>query len=292
MPSVKPGLRTLTELRTLYEIQPQLRDILVEGRDDARLIRWYLREHEIRKVQVYAVDDRVEIDSAKVFAAGGEVGPKGRILAVATEAANWVLLQDNITCIVDADRDCLGSLSKFAHLLITDVGSMDVYCFQQRPLQQFIDVVVSRNESASELITELVGPLNDLFLVRAALHEVGVAVVDGFANCFDPRLESALNVDELVRRSLAVARLGQRQGEVLSRVEQLRMQLPENQMMAIRGHDIGPLLIKRLRLKNEWARADVVEKALRGCLTVSDVDDYPLFSTLKDRVGPAGSSLF
>jgi hypothetical protein len=165
---------------------------------------------------------------------------------------------------------------------------MDVYCFQRRPLQQFFDVVVSCNESASELIAELVGPLNDLFLVRAALHEAtGVAVINGFSNCFDPRREPALDVDELVRRSLAVARLGQRQGEVLSRIAQLRMRLPENRMMAIRGHDIGPLLIKRLRLRNEWARPGVVEKALRCCLTVGDVDGYPLFSTLRDRVGPA-----
>lgn len=286
MYSDTPSRRTPAELRVLYEVQPQLRDVVVEGRTDASVIRWYLRERGVNNAKIYAVDDRVEIDSASVLGVGGEVGARGRVLALADEAARWMLTQENLTCVIDSDRDCLASRVEFPHLLSTDFGSMDVYAFQPRPLQQFIDVVVCGFDRAEDVMADLVPTLNETFLIRAALHEVGrVPLIATFVNCCNTRKRPiALDADELVRRSLAVVSAGCLHGEVMARVDRYR-DLPAEPLLAVRGHDIAPLLIKRLGLKNDLARSESVERSLRACLTTTDLDESRLFSQLRDRLG-------
>lgn len=278
--------RRVEELKTLYRVQPALKDVVGEGRTDARLIRWYLHEHGLRHVKVYAIDDRVEIPSEMVFAAGGEVGARGRVLALAAEAATWELIQTSLTCVIDYDRDCFlpsGSPPQ-AHLLRTDVGSLDVYAFQPRPMQQFIDLVSGRADGAAELIAQLLPALNELFLVRSALHADGVALVSNYGNCCDTGSEpTAVDAEKLVRRSLAVVGAGRSFGATVARVEALRSGLPSDSLLAVRGHDIPVLLVKRLGLKNEWARPEVVETTLRACLSTADLDDYPLFRRLRER---------
>ncbi len=286
MCSDTPSRRTPAELRILYEIQPQLRDVVVEGRIDASVIRWYLRECGANNAKVYAIDDRVEVDSASVVGVGGEVGARGRILALADEAARWTLTQENLTCVIDSDRDCLASRVEFPHLLSTDFGSMGVYAFQPRPLQQFIDIVASGFDRAEDVMADLMPTLNETFLVRTALHDVGkVPLTSTFVNCCNIRKRPiTLDTDELVRRSLAVVSEGRLQGEVMARVDRYRKHLPSEPLLAVRGHDIAPLLIKRLGLKNDLARIESVERSLRTCLTTTDLDKSRLFSQLRERL--------
>ncbi len=49
-----------SELRVLYEVQPDVRDVIVEGRVDRRLVSWYLHERGGGRARVYAVDDRID----------------------------------------------------------------------------------------------------------------------------------------------------------------------------------------------------------------------------------------
>lgn len=280
------SVRTLDELKTLYDLEEGIRDLIVEGRNDRRFYRWYLREKAIRNVEVYAVDDRVIIGSEAVLATGGEVGARGRVLGLAAVADGWVLAQENLTCVIDSDRDCLESPDDYDHLLRTDVGSLDAYALQPRPLRQFAEVVVGRDVDAEQIIADLIPPLMDLFLVRAALHrEQEVALVDNFSACCDFRVSGiSVDVEELVRRSLAREGLGGEQGRVLATLETLKAKLPEEPLRAVRGHDVAPLLIRRLNLRNEWARPATVEASLRGTLTVDDLDNHHMFKRLRERL--------
>lgn len=275
--------RTPGELRTLYATNPSLRDIIVEGREDRNLVRWFLAEAGIEHPRVYAVNDRVVVDAELVLAHGGEVGHRGRVLALGREASQWGLPEPSLTCVIDRDRDCLAPSERAEHVLMSDAGSMDVYAFEPKPLQQFLDVVVGVSAKAEELVEELTPPLNELFLVRAAMHEVAeVSLVPKFPALVNVK-NGSVDASTLVRRSLDVEGQGALYSDVMERYEALRAKLPEDRRLAIRGHDIAPLLVRRLGLTNDWAKPSIIEQALRGCLDAGDLAGRPLFAELLRR---------
>jgi len=271
------------------ELEPDLRDVYVEARPDANFVRWYLRGCGVAHPSVYAIDDRVVVDAERVLACGGEIGPRGRLMALAAEVGVWSVGTDmlGLTCIVDADRDYVFPSTELSQLSRTDVGSLDVYAFQERPLQQFFDLVLGTREAASGVIEELLPVLNELFLIRALLHLDGpdIPMLPSFVACCE-FTRSGVRVDsrEVLRRSLAIVGEGGRLGSFLARLEALRGKLPPERLKAVRGHDIAPLLIARLGLKNDWAKPLLVEQAWRGCLSPEDLHPWPLFEELRRRV--------
>lgn len=68
-------------------------------------------------------------------------------------------------------------------------------------------------------------------------------------------------------------------------VEEVRASLPEDPRQAIRGHDISPMLIRMFQLKNDWAHAETLERALSGCIEWHALDNEPMFKRLRERVG-------
>lgn len=270
----------------MYAMDPGLRDVIVEGRTDRDFLRLVLRRNGIRFAEVYAVDDRVEVTRDIVLDAGGEVGAKGRVLGLANEASTWGLATTGLTCIVDTDRDALAaSVLDFPHLLRTDVGSLDVYSFQARPLEKFLIGDVGIDVDPVEIIESSLPLLRELFLVRAALHHVCQArMVKDFARCCtfsggDP----TINVGEIVRRSLDKAGARGMESAVMGELERLRERLPADPLMSVHGHDIAPLLIGRLRLRNDMAKPEIVESKLRLCVELEDLNGFPLFQELLRR---------
>ncbi len=154
------SLRRLEELQVLYELEPSLRDIVVEGRSDAELVRWYLNQKGLRSVKVFPIDDRAVVERDVVLRAGGEVGPRGRVLGLAVAASDWRLSDPSLTCVIDADWDCLDDVHEIEGLLRTDYGSLDGYLFQERPLQKLLDLVIQRDVHAEEQIAALMPALN------------------------------------------------------------------------------------------------------------------------------------
>jgi hypothetical protein len=284
----RDSLRRFEDLRVIHEkLEPKLRDVYTEARSDASLFRWYFKQVGVKASGVYAIDDRVEVDSAAVLAAGAEVGPRGRLVALAAEVASWGLTQPAVTCIVDADRDHIFGGPEFPDLLKTDGGSIEIYGFAPRPLQNFLDVVLQGDWDAEQLIETLMPVLNELFLIRSVLHLYGpeIPLIEKFSACCGPKGEEwEVQSEELILRSLAVAAAGSRRGYVLSKLEEARGLLPADRRKAVRGHDIAPLLIKALHLTNDWAKPKVLELSWRGCLGLEDLQGAALFETLRVRL--------
>ena len=153
MARTSPTQRLPSELLTLYAIE-DAHDIITEGRHDARIVRWYLNETGVstKNVLISAVDDRVQISRSQVEHVPGEtVGARGRVVALANIARHLSEYEENLTCIIDRDRDSvLDRLPFEANSLVrTDFGSMDVYAFQDRPLGQFMALASDSRESAN-----------------------------------------------------------------------------------------------------------------------------------------------
>lgn len=276
-------------METLYTLRPEFRDIVVEGHTDQHFYEWYVRQHGINGVKVYAVDDFVEIDGTTVLSCTQEIGARGRVISLAMEASKWGLAENTLTMIVDADRDCLTTIEELPGLLRTDVGSLEVYMFQERPLQKLLSLVLGSGKDARSLIDSMTEVLNQLFICRHVLHIHGpcIALLRNVASCLtkNKRIGTiSLDYRELIRRSLDAAKVKGKLDELVSIFEDLLNQLPEDRLRAITGHDLSPTLIAFLDLKNNWASTEVIEATWRGCVEVSDLDSFPMFVSLRQRV--------
>lgn len=247
-----------------------------------------MRTLDLEHVVVYAVDDRVEVPPELVLSGGFEDGARGRILALAREAEAWGSGARSLTCIVDADRACLEQAdAQFATLLKTDLASFDAQAFASSAFQRFLDVVIRMEANAQELVVELLPTLNELFLVRHVLHTMSppVPLIEKFVACCDFRRSPVVDVKELLRRSLAVAGQLDQMDAALERLEAAHQLLPDERLRAVRGHDVAPVLIRRLGLKNRWADADAVQDTLLAlAVDAPDVRESQVLRDLSRRL--------
>ena len=278
--------RELKELRTLYSIRPHFRDILVEGRDDAAWIRWYLSEKQVPHVRVYAVDDRVLISSETVTKYHPEVNARGRVVAAAHVFESWGLTQPSLTAIADADFDVFDRPEKVPSLLKTDYAAMEVYALEARPLSKFLAVSAKSDISAKDLTSLLKPAWASLYALRYVLHrhQDGAKLTDKFAQkCISKPKQVLVDV-----RKLLLATNPQPSRTVLEELLKLHLnylnKLPPDAMQGIRGHDIAPLLVRYLGLKNDLADPGHIERLMRQAVESVDLDAQPLFQKLRVRI--------
>lgn len=278
--------RELSELRTLYRLYPHFRDVVVEGRDDAAWIRWFLSEYELEHVRVFAVDDRVEVPREAVLKFHSEVNARGRVVALASEYDGWGINNPALTCIADSDYDSLENTSQSRSLLKTDYAAMEVYALEERPLSKFLVTSAKSEVSAQDVVSILKPAWTVLYALRYVLHKhsEGTKLTDKFANrCVNSAGEVVADARELLR-ACNPSPSGDFLARLLELHEECLSQIPDSRLDGIRGHDIAPLIIRFLGLKNALARPDEVERLMRQSIERRDLEQFGLFSCLKSRV--------
>lgn len=287
---------TVAELRTLYALFPNVRDVVVEGRYDARFIRHFIEDtraslDEGVNINVFAINDRVALEDTDVIAAGFESGERGSVLTLAVRASTWPqAVRECLSCIVDADRAYVRpDLPDADVLLVTDHGSLETYALTPRVLSKFVQVVLHLDRpSGEELLAGLLPVLTDAFCARAVLHWSGLGLrikdtqikkqqMSANGECAEALLlanlpDGAAGLRELQKLQPSLARLR------AASIDQ------EDPRRSVRGHDIALVLINMLGLKNKWADEAIVESALLGCIERRDIEDEPLFQRLMVRL--------
>lgn len=287
--SSDPDRRTIDELLTLLTVEPTLRDIIVEGRSDAAVIRWYLRHHGLN-AKVYAVDDRVSVPSDVVRELGLDVNNRGEVIALAI-TVDQQLPYGRLTCIADSDFRILLESEKntdgCTSLLFTDFAAMECYTLEPAVIDKLLRLVLGKSDEidAGELLDEMMGVLVDLFLVRAAIRLISPE--DGLVGRFERSIKEdqghfALDIDDLVRRSLPSNAAARK--EVVDVYSDLKARIPTDKRCAVRGHDIGKVLIRVARINGKFADHGALESSLMGCLEASSLDTFPMFKKLRLRV--------
>lgn len=283
----RPPLRKVAELRTLYKLKPHFRDVIVEGRDDAAWINWYMGEIGAEHARAFAVDDRVEVPADLVSALSHEINARGRVLAIGHEAAAWADGHDlSLTCVIDSDFHVYDNREVPQCVLMTDFASMEVYSLQARPLTKFLALSAKADVSAEYLVSLLKPAWAALYALRYVLHNHadGARIVNRFA---EKTVDSAGNIIFDAREMLRTAQPSPSR-ELLERLLELHSEyidrIPKTSLDGIRGHDISPILIQFLQLKNDFAKVPIVEKLLRSSIELRDLDGANLFTQLKNRL--------
>lgn len=275
---------------TLYELEPDLVDIVVEGTSDANLISWYLKSHNIDG-EVYPVDARYEVPEQYVRSLGLSPNSRNRAIALAV-----FLIEEhgftgtNLTAFVDADyADTLGPIPvSNQNVVMTDFPSIECYALQDAPLEKFLRIAASMPKvHTSKSVRAAVMPaLREIYAVRAMLAQHDVAIHGRYVNeCkFEPA-NRGYDCSTAVRKSLgpSMGQLGITQQECMNEVH-AHVQWFIDRELYCRGHDIANVLFKYLNLKSKFGTTDATERALVASLEASDLDSHHAFRRLRTRV--------
>lgn len=285
-----PERREIQELVTLYRLEPDLRDVFVEGSTDVSLIEWFLHETGARDVAVWEVDE-VDIPAELLHELGLENGRRGRVIALADrlerELGREVM---SPSCIVDADFDrVLQKSYPYAILLLTDYTCLEAYLFASRPVAKFLKLVVRRFPKAAEIVLrEISPPLVELFAIRFANHRLGwnLKLIDFDRCCELGQGGVRLDSEEYITRLLNANSRAIERPQFMAEIGRLRRLLADGPRHYVHGHDLINMLAWYLRQHRSSARIppQMVERSIYACADVGDLAAEPMFRTLLARV--------
>lgn len=161
--------RKFDELVARYELEPELRDIYVEGTTDKNLLEWFLKQKGQQDFVVYEIDT-VDIPADRLFELGLSDGKQGRVIALALDMQSYLSeIPPHLTCIADRDFDwLLGKEYVCELLLFTDYSCLDMYLFNEIVIDNFLRLVVRVPLiKANEVLGRLSKVLEELFFLRA-----------------------------------------------------------------------------------------------------------------------------
>jgi len=168
---MEPELRrTITEVITRYELEPEIRDLYVEGVNDKACLEWFFKQAERKSVVVLEIDC-INIAEDLIWKFQLQSNNRGRVIALSLELEHQLSSKPPyIWCVADTDFDfLLGANHKSKYLLYTDYTSLDIYFFSKDILDKVFNLGLRRlGFDSSGVLQNLVEVLKDVFCIRAA----------------------------------------------------------------------------------------------------------------------------
>lgn len=163
--------RTLAEIDALYFVEPEIKDLYIEGPEDARLFEFFLQTNNINDVKVISIDNvnfaEIQVTDLK--------SNKDKVIYLAN-----MLFQkrksslQNIVCIVDRDFDSVNNNFVInPYVFYTDFANLEMYLFNKKSIAKFLKIGLKNFPlSAEDVINILKGVLIDLFAIRYARSKI------------------------------------------------------------------------------------------------------------------------
>ncbi|WP_139140727.1 hypothetical protein [Streptomyces abyssalis] len=291
---VDENRRTPEELAVLFDLEPEIKELIVEGRSDAALLRWFfsLTAPEV-DLAIFAVQDRVLIESDRVRELGHLPGNRGRVVAAAEIVTMKRPNQINGAFVADRDFSILGldSCPNCRCLYFTDFTSMELYFFNEKSIKKLLTVTLRAPATivAADVIESILSTLVNLFKVRAVIRGVeeptpklAGKVIDQMK--FHGDGSSSLNPEEAIRKSC--------KGDITGLLEKYgEITIPEGVDVRhfINGHDFSAILIRYLQSvcpqvfreeRRPLLNAPLFEIAMLTSAEVADLEGTDLFENL------------
>jgi hypothetical protein len=280
----------MDELITMYELEPSIRDVYVEGASDRCVFEWFFKESGRPTVGVREIET-VHVPAGALPQPGCENSNRGRVMALARVLQSGLGGGSrSVTCVIDADFDrALGRDHECELLLLTDYSCLEMYFFEPRALSKLVSLVLRGfPDTPGQILARLEAPLLDLAALRLAnlTLQWNLRWVN-FARCLvadacGPRLD----INKYIRTYLSAnARLaGKREFE--EAFTRGRARLVGDARHYINGHDFVCLLTWYVRGRRGFGdlHPQVIERSLFACAELAALSGHSLFRSLIDRV--------
>lgn len=282
--------REISELVTLYNLEPQLRDVFVEGVDDVAMLRWYLHGKSQKYVSVCEVNV-IDVPNEIVEKYGLEVGNRGRLLALANELTKQLnpTSSDCATLIYDKDNDTSGS--GLANAIATDFSCLEMYLFNEITFHKFFALVtLATNVDVRLVLSELAIVLVRVNQIKATNHALGLGMewISFLKLCEFDDYTIRFDEKEFVNRYLMNGSCLDKKKEFESKLALLDAGLTQDDRHHINGHhfyDLAQAYFRRFaKDKSCLKEKRVFERSLVGCVELSYLDERPLFISVLARV--------
>lgn len=284
--------KTIEELLVLYEIEPTIRDVFVEGSSDRAVVEWFLAEMHIEGVAVQEIDT-VNVPHEDIQKLSLEDNNRGRVIALAfalQEAA--VDLRSSVACIADTDLDSVLEKTYDCPLLIFTVfTSLELYLFDPIIVGKFLRLVITNFRRETEkILSAFAGVLTELFLIRVANQELAFGIRPLSLNKFVKIEGYRIDFDkaEYVIRYLNKGAQLREKDRFVRLIEEYRSKLQDDPMTHMHGHDFIDLLIlyvTEIKRPRKAYQRDLFARSLFGVLEPRFVQNKPLFQELVKRFG-------
>lgn len=164
--------RTLEELLTFHELEPDESSVVTEGPSDQALLRWFLDEVGLSQIPTYEIGS-FDLPAEVVSEHGQENSNRGRVIALAR--ASSALHPRQLVCVVDADLDkILQRATSALLLLVTDYTCLEMYAYNTKTLNKLLTIFrASARRTATDVLRDVTPVLHRLFMASAANVSLG-----------------------------------------------------------------------------------------------------------------------
>jgi hypothetical protein len=287
--------RSLDELAVRYELEPELRDIYVEGRTDKLLFDWFLQQKGIRDFTVYEIDT-VEIPTQRLFELGLVDNNRSRVIALALEMQNRLAeIPLHLTCIADKDFDYLFAKEYTCSLLLfTDYSCIEMYFFHELILDKCFCLALRLPQlKAHEVINHLSPVLEQFFLIRATNQslELNMEWLSDFGGCCELNKNRHINfnLEKFIDKYLNKNNKMKDKLSFMTKFSELSKIDLKDIRYKVRGHDFIELLLWYVRpylnkeIRNPY-KPDILAGNLLVSIEVEKLAQEGLFQKLLARI--------
>lgn len=267
---------TLDELVTRYELEPEIKDIFVEGATDQRIVKWVLSNLQITQFQVY------EINSIDVYVSEG--GNKSKIISSAKKINEKIDTANNIAFVADADADYVESEFDLApQLFFTDFACLEAYTISTTHLADFAATFFGEASIfSSNVVSGIFESLRFLFAVRVCSYRIDRDPIVSFKK--NLRVSES---DVSIEQENYIRKIAQSQGEKFEKLQSCINTKLQNWTDDVRytmnGHNFCFILANVARQKgvqHKLCDTAVVERAIWTNMDSKELQGYPLFEKL------------
>lgn len=284
----------VSDLVSQYRLEPNLRDLYVEGSEDRRFFEWLLRELcPGNHAKVY---DMSRVEDARLLCQEHRIRPsvQGDLVALAVELGRRMPSEAKVTCLADAEYDyTLRQTRDTLALIYTDGAGLELYAYDQEVLQKFFDVCLGGfRYSAADILTAIERPLVERHLIRATNEKLGWGMewVDSLGSLKSDGCNCAFDTGEFVRtylakngRQAAIKEFHAALDELrdITRADDVRRCIRPHDLPVVLTHLIKPYLRKEAKV---FAQPEAARRALLGCLEPQKLASFPAIAQLRSRV--------
>jgi len=278
--------RTVQELVTRYEFEPNLKDIYVEGPEDKAILDAMLEEHQIEGVSVFEIAN-VHVPSEY----GEENSSRTRLVKLATLLVEALGAErPRVACVVDSDFDSLSACrEENAFLVRTDYANMEMYFFSPPSLERISRRCLRGKRISDYMIAKFMVPtLQSLFLIRYVnsreewhLHCMSFDRLVSFR-----RGRFGFDRDEYLRRYLNKNGRVRDFAAFVEALEAVAVPSGRDARCFIHGHDFLRLLrrmLNCLRGQNVYGNEEVVFSILRAGADYAALAEEAMFAEILRR---------
>lgn len=237
--------RTIDELVARYELEPELRDLYVEGVFDKDVISACIASTKEMGFTVYEIDG-VDVPAELVFSHGLTDGNKQRVIVLARELTSILSNDCSVVCLVDRDLDhWLEELEEIRYLKWTRFCSIES-CFGSETTIKaiLVDFHGTKIENFPEYFGSLVETLAILYALRLADSHCswGMTWIP-FEKCLSRESNCIrFDSDAYVKRLLINNSKSKKSNDFLASYKHWKETLSGDFRLYARGHDLVDVL--------------------------------------------------